>query len=95
MRGQSQYRDWPSLATFSQPLHSVNSLLITHSSVDKYFFDLTLTYFYLSRQTLDFMKENKLFQKLKLISKSVNNKKHSPKLILNQNHIQIVKSTLD
>ena len=28
--GQSQYCEWPSLATFSQPFHTVNALLITH-----------------------------------------------------------------
>ena len=29
--GHSQYYEWPPLATFSQPCHSVNTLLITHS----------------------------------------------------------------
>ena len=30
--GHSQYREWPSLTRFSQPFHSVNSLLIVHSN---------------------------------------------------------------
>ena len=30
--GHSQYFEWPSLATFSQPFYSVNSLIIIHSN---------------------------------------------------------------
>ena len=44
------------------------------------FFVSTFTDFHMSCQKLDMILENKVYQKLKL-SKNVNNKKHSPKLI--------------
>ena len=48
---------------------------------DKYLFDLTFNDFDTHRQKLSIILENKVFQNSKL-SKSVANKKRSPKLII-------------
>ena len=36
IKGHSQFWEWPSLATITQPIYSVNSLLITHSRQNKW-----------------------------------------------------------
>ena len=37
-KGHSQYCEWPSLARITQTFYSINSLLITHSSIDLFVF---------------------------------------------------------
>ena len=44
--GHSQYWEWPSLATITQPSYSINSLLITHSWNCKYSSDKWSYYLY-------------------------------------------------